>query len=1138
MNPRIDEADLCYYQKEPDKNTPHSPSAPLKTSKSLRIIDNNHNNTLNYIPSLIIGTKTSCNLDKSSQYKSLTLKKNMTSNFKLSSSNSYDHILKRGSINNCANNFNANFNLKSPQNRKSKRTSPDKTKKKTLFEVLSNFYLTKKFINTLKSITSQRSPKFLSQNHFNIINDLAFFFDIWKQDELKNNEKLQGENNYSNFLTQKTLIIEKIGNKTKQFFKNFRIFDNSSSFMIFWNIIHLAFILFFFFTIPLEACFDVKLYQEYQIVYYIQYVAGYFFLGDIIVNCNTAVYLKGKLIKQRHKIMKNYVKTSFLKDIISIISIFLQLYKETSGDLMDNFLLINVFRVLFFLRMINFSLIIKRLEEMFFIDQSVHNILSLFKLIFRIILLSHIFACLWFYVGTLHTENSWIVHNDIFNDVWWSKYLHSYYFVCITMNTVGYGDITPQNSIEMIFTIIFIYIACGIFAYSINSIGVIVSEIARRENEFQKDLNIINEFMKQKIINFDLRMRVRKYLEYIWYEEKIEKLEEQSRIIDKLSDSLKEELLLEANGAIIRDLKMFTFNFSEELLRNTIPLLKEVRYTPGDLIFMKGNTDNKALYIIRKGKVEIFLETNKVNTPVTVLKTIEKGEIFGEISFFSDQERCACARSIDFTTAYMIKKEDFMNLLRKYPKDYQKFCEIKDSINFYEDYKDLYIKCYTCHEITHLSQNCPNIKYKPIKDVLLHRYFISVDQKRVERIRKNRKFKAIKFQGIVEKKAFEIQATIFPIHESERSSKGISDYSAQMEGSEDTFENSSFDEEKIIEEENEDGSGVTIKETKENENTFQDSFDNVDEVKPADQMLKIQRRNTKTKYFMVGESKNCIRGKSGTKYSKILDNLENEVYNALVMESSTSLNSLSHRQKNEDNTNSGSLRAVKALNGVNKLKSLLNYITELKENSKFEIKDIRHEITNKPMQKEDLKEVSQKDKESYLPCIDLIKSWDFYFSYNNSEKIIENCNLINKKRSRINKHHSTKSLLVSPDKKPNQCVTSRRQGILDKSNFNLDKIPQTPNVRLNGNSFMKKNFFQSTHVMEKFMKETQFDPEKFKKEYKKIYEISKLKLFLSNIFQKLFGWMRGNTKKTTRLRQPKRRIWKENKLTIIKKNNV
>ena len=65
------------------------------------------------------------------------------------------------------------------------------------------------------------------------------------------------------------------------------------------------------------------------------------------------------------------------------------------------------------------------------------------------------------------------------------------------MNTVGYGDITPKNSLEKLFTIMFTYVACGMFAYNLISIGMIVSDIAKRRNEFQKDLNIYG--MKKKL---------------------------------------------------------------------------------------------------------------------------------------------------------------------------------------------------------------------------------------------------------------------------------------------------------------------------------------------------------------------------------------------------------------------------------------------------------------------------------------------------------------------------------------------------------------------------------------------------------------------------------------------------------------
>ena len=44
----------------------------------------------------------------------------------------------------------------------------------------------------------------------------------------------------------------------------------------------------------------------------------------------------------------------------------------------------------------------------------------------------------------------------------------------MTMITVGYGDITPKNNIELLFANLTMFLACGVFAFSINSIGGLV----------------------------------------------------------------------------------------------------------------------------------------------------------------------------------------------------------------------------------------------------------------------------------------------------------------------------------------------------------------------------------------------------------------------------------------------------------------------------------------------------------------------------------------------------------------------------------------------------------------------------------------------------------------------------------------
>ena len=68
---------------------------------------------------------------------------------------------------------------------------------------------------------------------------------------------------------------------------------------------------------------------------------------------------------------------------------------------------------------------------------------------------------------------------------WLDMYINAYYYMTVTMVTVGYGDITPVNKYERSFSILTMLIACGIFAYSVSSINTIV-------NSMNEDKIVIN----------------------------------------------------------------------------------------------------------------------------------------------------------------------------------------------------------------------------------------------------------------------------------------------------------------------------------------------------------------------------------------------------------------------------------------------------------------------------------------------------------------------------------------------------------------------------------------------------------------------------------------------------------------------
>ena len=73
-------------------------------------------------------------------------------------------------------------------------------------------------------------------------------------------------------------------------------------------------------------------------------------------------------------------------------------------------------------------------------------------------------------------KNSWLDMLNLKDANFDEKLINSIYFAFITMITVGYGDIHPYTNYEKIYVIIMTLISCGVFAYSVNTIGNIFQE--------------------------------------------------------------------------------------------------------------------------------------------------------------------------------------------------------------------------------------------------------------------------------------------------------------------------------------------------------------------------------------------------------------------------------------------------------------------------------------------------------------------------------------------------------------------------------------------------------------------------------------------------------------------------------------
>lgn len=93
----------------------------------------------------------------------------------------------------------------------------------------------------------------------------------------------------------------------------------------------------------------------------------------------------------------------------------------------------------------------------------------------------------------------------------------------------------------------------------------------------------VNLYMEKKNIDYDLKGKVRKYVNYL-QEINTADAEIEKSIISRLNPSLKEELLFSANGCILKNLPFFSKNFSEKTLRKLVFALRPNRFYPEEKI--------------------------------------------------------------------------------------------------------------------------------------------------------------------------------------------------------------------------------------------------------------------------------------------------------------------------------------------------------------------------------------------------------------------------------------------------------------------------------------------------------------------------------------------------------------------------
>ena len=299
--------------------------------------------------------------------------------------------------------------IKSENNEEINNSSKIKHFKGKFYGVISKFYVVKKFIKLLRNASYIRYPTKYQINKMQILNDNTFYKEglILKTNDHKKRFQFKGIRVFLVIFTSFLHIFMKFLEILKQKINNnFIVFDPTKTLRSIWDSFHMIILSFYFFKIPVDLSFEINLLDSISQINvtfadFLNYLGVVFLFSDIFVNFNTGYYKKGTLISGRKNIAKHYIKRSFFFDVLSFIPIILEFL---------NFGFNYNFKFLFFFRVKNFFRIFSRIEESIHINFKLFNLLTLLKVIARIVILSHLFACGWHYISyksLSHTSDTW-----------------------------------------------------------------------------------------------------------------------------------------------------------------------------------------------------------------------------------------------------------------------------------------------------------------------------------------------------------------------------------------------------------------------------------------------------------------------------------------------------------------------------------------------------------------------------------------------------------------------------------------------------------------------------------------------------------------------------------------------------------
>jgi hypothetical protein len=125
---------------------------------------------------------------------------------------------------------------------------------------------------------------------------------------------------------------------------------------------------------------------------------------------------------------------------------------------------------------------------------------------------------------------------NIIDEPFWVRYSYSFYYAISILSGIAYGDLTPQNPIETVYSFFIMLLPLVIYSYIFNAIYDVISKKRERNKQIKRYQFLAKRYFKTLRVKSLLQMKLITYLTFVFRKTVLN-----SNFVDNLAPSARKE---------------------------------------------------------------------------------------------------------------------------------------------------------------------------------------------------------------------------------------------------------------------------------------------------------------------------------------------------------------------------------------------------------------------------------------------------------------------------------------------------------------------------------------------------------------------------------------------------------------------